>query len=469
MTATARWGPISLRHGMHVAMILSFLFQALSAQEQAPRRWEGSWRGEVKTGVADVPLRLVIEKHGDRYSARMDRLDQAGGTVDADSFKLNGDFVAIGFKKVKRSFQGKLSADGTTIDGTFAGRTSSPLSLVREKASPAVAAVDKPPAGPRTELRVPTPPTVVRGAGKRFIVYELSIANQGESTASVQKIEVLGKGPLASFSGRELSATLPNSRISAGASVLAFLWVTLTDDADALSEPIRHRVTVDGQTVEGAEIGVAKEPVPELGAPLRGEGWRAVNGPANNSPHRRADIPIDGQSYLAQRFAIDWVKVNANGSLSSGDRKDNRNYFGYGADILAVADSMVTGLKDGIPENVPGENSRAVPITLETVGGNYLILDLGGGRYAFYAHLQPGSLQVKVGDHVKRGQVLAKLGNSGNSTAPHLHFHVCDRNAPLQAQGMPYVLDAFEVRGKGKEFEKRERQIPVADEVVRFP
>ena len=103
------------------------------------------------------------------------------------------------------------------------------------------------------------------------------------------------------------------------------------------------------------------------------------------------------------------------------------------------------------------------------MGGNYLILDVGAGRYAFYAHLQPGSLRVNIGDRVKRGEVLAKLGNSGNSTAPHLHFHICDHNAALQCQGMPYVLEAFEVRTKGKQFEKRERQIPVADELVRFP
>jgi murein DD-endopeptidase MepM/ murein hydrolase activator NlpD len=100
-------------------------------------------------------------------------------------------------------------------------------------------------------------------------------------------------------------------------------------------------------------------------------------------------------------------------------------------------------VKDGIPENVPGLASRAVPITIDTVGGNHIILELEKGRYAFYAHLQPGSLRVKAGDRVKQGQTMALLGNTGNSTEPHLHFHVSDGNSPLGSEGVPYVLASW--------------------------
>ena len=89
-------------------------------------------------------------------------------------------------------------------------------------------------------------------------------------------------------------------------------------------------------------------------------------------------------------------------------------------------------VKDGIPENVPGANSRAVPITLETVGGNHVIIDIGGGHYAFYAHLKPGGIRVKLGDKVKRGQVIGLVGNTGNSTEPHLHFHISDGNLAVR-------------------------------------
>ena len=145
---------------------------------------------------------------------------------------------------------------------------------------------------------------------------------------------------------------------------------------------------------------------------------------------------------------------------------------------MAVADAVVVATKDGIPENVPGPTSRAVPITLETVGGNHVILDLGGGRFAFYAHLQPGSLRVKTGDKVRRGQVVGLVGNSGNSTEPHLHFHISDSNSPLGSEGLPYALHSFEVQGRGFGWkptapaaatEKRQNQMPVENEVIRFP
>jgi murein DD-endopeptidase MepM/ murein hydrolase activator NlpD len=156
----------------------------------------------------------------------------------------------------------------------------------------------------------------------------------------------------------------------------------------------------------------------------------------------------------------------------------NENYRCYGAEALAVADGVVAAIKDGIPQNVPGANSRAVPITLETVGGNYVILDLGKGRFGFYAHLQPGSLRVKPGDRVRRGQVLGLVGNSGNSTEPHLHFHVSDGNSPLASEGLPYVFESFEQQGQGWGWKssgsaqpptKRPLEIPLQNAVVRFP
>ena len=84
-------------------------------------------------------------------------------------------------------------------------------------------------------------------------------------------------------------------------------------------------------------------------------------------------------------------------------------------------------------------------ITVKTVDGNHVIIDHGDGFYSFYAHLQPGSVKVEVGDQVQAGDQLGLLGNTGNTSAPHLHFHVMSGPSALGSDGVPYVLDSFEL------------------------
>jgi biotin carboxyl carrier protein len=272
-------------------------------------------------------------------------------------------------------------------------------------------------------------------------------------------------------------------KLAGGARAVVFVWVPVTAGTSPAS--LRNRVTVEQgtgdsthtQQLEGAVVAVA--PMGGLiGPPLRGGVWLAANGPSARSGHRRALIPIGGAPSIAQRFAIDWVKVADNDTTYNGDRLKNESYYAEGNDALAVADGRVVATKDGIPENVPGVNSRAVPITLETVGGNHVILDIGGGRYAFYAHLKPGSIRVKVGDSVKKGQVVGLVGNTGNSTEPHLHFHISDANSPLGSEGVPYGYESFEVVGHCRAFntgcvreapQVRHGEIPLENQLVRFP
>ena len=148
--------------------------------------------------------------------------------------------------------------------------------------------------------------------------------------------------------------------------------------------------------------------------------------------------------------------------------------------MLSVADGTVIVTKDGIPENVP----LTVPMTLDTIGGNLVVMDIGNGRYATYAHLIPKSLRVSVGAKVRRGQVLGLLGNSGNSDAPHLHLHIADGPSPFGAEGVPYTFESMQFRGSVSSLDKllgddawipqggtvvRTREIPLENAVVRFP
>ena len=444
-----------------LALWCTVLVFAFLSQPQNPPGLEGAWRGTLNTGVADLSLLLTVEKSGDHYSGKLNSLDQ-GSIIPADTIRVDGDSVHLEFKAIKGTFDGKFDAGHTTLTGTWTQGKPFPLVFTRDNQA---GVAPKP--GHEVDVEIPIAPTAFPGGGKTHLVYELRVTNSGPAEINLKQIDVLGDGPLASFTGHDLGRMVNSTRIASGSRGLAYVWVTLADNA-AVPARIRHKLTFDSRTFEGVEIAVSTAPMPVLGPPLRGEGWLAMNGPHNESAHRRALLPIGGTSWIAQRFAIDWVQVGSNSQTYTGDRKDNKNYHAYGAEALAVADAVVVTTKDGIPQNVPGDSSRAVPMTIETIGGNHIILDLGQGRYAFYAHLQPGSLRVKEGDHVKRGQVLALVGNSGNSTEPHLHFHVSDGNSPLASEGVPYVLESFEVRGKDKQYEKRERQLPLSGDMVKF-
>ncbi|MEM5776573.1 MAG: M23 family metallopeptidase, partial [Anaerolineaceae bacterium] len=214
-------------------------------------------------------------------------------------------------------------------------------------------------------------------------------------------------------------------------------------DSAAHVQPVDENGT--GKEVERDVYIQHTQPV-VIRPPLVGRGWLAAEGASNFTGHRRTPIPIDAQPYFAQRYAVDWIQYGENGLPVHGPAERNESWFCYGAEVLAVADGVITMTQDGIIENVALEKP-AIEITLQSAPGNLIIQEIGDGRFAFYAHLIPGSLTVKEGDRVRAGQVIARLGNSGNSDAPHLHFHIGSRNSPLGAQGLPYHFAAFQRAG----------------------
>jgi murein DD-endopeptidase MepM/ murein hydrolase activator NlpD len=178
--------------------------------------------------------------------------------------------------------------------------------------------------------------------------------------------------------------------------------------------------------------------------PLSGT-WFAGVGPTPHTGHRWA---------LPEEFAFDIAKVGDGDTTHRGDGARFTDYFGYGAPVLAAADGKVVYAADGLAENPdtlrrPGESLEAygarsgdIQSALLARGqaalaGNFVMIDHGGGEYSLYAHLQTGSVKVKVGDAVRSGQPVGKLGSSGNSTEPHLHFQVCDAPEPLNCAGIP--------------------------------
>lgn len=440
----------------------------------------GDWEGTLDTGAGKLRLTLHATKTGDGlYLGKLVSVDQGNSEFPIGKASVDGRSVALEFPLVSGTFKGELSEDGSELKGTWT--QGAPLALTFKRtgkgAEPSKAPETRAssPLGAPIDVVVPAPPIPFRGAGGQSrLIYELHVTNFSPVEQNLTRIEVLNdQESMASFEGKDLldnliqlgAKTDDARKIGGGLRVVAFLTVPLKDGPAPLA--LRHRLTVNGVTVDLAPVALRAPGAIVIGPPLRGSDWIAANGPSNRSGHRRALIPVNGRARIAQRFAIDWVQMNAGDSTFTGDPKDNKNYKAYGSDVLAVADATVAAAKDGIPQNVPGITSRAVPITLETVAGNHVILDLGGGNFCMYAHLQPGSLKVKVGDKVKRGQVLGLLGNSGNSTEPHLHFQVMDGPSPLGAEGLPYLIDSFELLS-GRNAGKKENALPMENMRIKF-
>ena len=477
-TATEHW-----LLALAVGTIAALLSGGTVIHAQDPEGLDGTWEGVLVAGPNKLRLVLEVSKSSDGiYLGTLVSVDQGGARIPIDRIDGDGDKVRLEMRAVKASFEGTMNADKTRILGAFTQGQPLPLEFVRtaeatksEPAADSTARVSNP-FGVPLDLQVPFAPVPFAGGGEQHLVYELHITNFGGAEALLSRIEVLGEdATLASFEGSELNALLARPgtpglqdkrSIGPGLRAAAYLWVTVEEGA-AVPASLRHRIISGSETVEGGAVTVAAGKPIVLGPPLRGSDWRAVNGPSNDSIHRRALFPVEGKARIAQRLAIDWLRLGPDQKSFAGDRKVNKNYHAYGQEVLAAANAVVVATKDGIPENEPGPTSRAVPMTLETLGGNSIVLDLGGGRYAFYAHLQPESLRVKVGEKVSRGQVLGLLGNSGNSTEPHLHFHVSDGQSLLGSEGISYVLDSFELLS-GAHPGRRENQLPLQNDRVSF-
>ena len=142
-----------------------------------------------------------------------------------------------------------------------------------------------------------------------------------------------------------------------------------------------------------------------------------------------------------QRHAWD-ILVWRNGGTHRGDGKRLTDYWAFGRPILSPAPARVIEAVDGLPDNVPGNMDP------QHAAGNHVVLDLGHGEYALIAHLRHGSVVVNVGDRVRTGQLLGRCGNSGNTSEPHVHFHVQDGPTLFRAKGLPVEFSDYAADGR---------------------
>jgi hypothetical protein len=309
---------------------------------------------------------------------------------------------------------------------------------------------------------IAAPQQVLAADGRRHLAYELQLDNLSRSKATIQRIDVLARGRVVqsvdpAFLARMMrpfaGAGLGNA-LNGGQGGVVLMDVSFPAGRK-LPRRLVHRLTIGMDPADPsnatryltARTRVVRRPAVIVAPPLRGSDWVVGNGCCDTfTAHRGAVLPVNGALHVAERFAIDFVQIDAAGRLFSGPQDAFSSYGFFGDDVLSATAGKVVGKLDDIPETTPGSFPES--ITAAQAGGNHVVVKMRKGRFAFYAHLQPGSITVDVGDRVRVGQKLGLLGNSGNSDAPHLHFHVMDSPAPLASNSIPFRFSSFTARGR---------------------
>ena len=334
-------------------------------------------------------------------------------------------------------------------------------------------------------MRIANSPVPVTGSdGVVHVVYEVELSSYTGTSVALQGMDVLDAASgstVATLGASELASRLVvRDRAAApgsiGPSQVGLLYLHLKFDGSAvLPKTLAHRLNVseDGKSIveTGARIAVAAATTLVLGAPLRGSRYIAGDGCCDAVRHVRATLPLNADTFTAQRFAIDWEQLDEQGRIYVGNPALPSSYVIYGKPIYAVADGIVVTALDGLKDTPPGALPPTIPI--EEADGNHVVLDLGGNRFATFAHMKPGSVLVRAGETVRKGQLLGEVGTSGNSSEPHLHFQVTDGPSPLASNGLPYLVQSLSAAQRGVSTAAYDqasgRGVPVALEPVPQP
>jgi hypothetical protein len=345
------------------------------------------------------------------------------------------------------------------------------------------------------------PPDPVTGTDRRLhLVYEILLQNREAARVDVQSLDVRAKGrTLLRFSAAQIPGvmtTASSATNSLAAGEGGTVWLDVTVRGRQIPRALVHRLNVRTtapsgesrtQTFNAARTPVRLRPALALAPPLHGGPYLNFNGCCGLSPHRTALVPVDGTPRDFQRFAVDFIKIDNLGRGAVGDLTRNESFFTFDEPVYAVADGRVVRTRDDLPDIPPLNEPPGSSFTTETTLGNNVGLKLRDGRYALYAHLKRGSIRVRPGQRVRRGQMLGRVGNSGQTGGPHLHFQLNDGPSPVASDSPPFVFRNFTLTGMVTNVDQfltgtanadihrlsppspRHGQLPLHATVVRFP
>jgi hypothetical protein len=189
----------------------------------------------------------------------------------------------------------------------------------------------------------------------------------------------------------------------------------------------------------------------DLALPFKGR-WLVFWGGNTREQNYHHDVPN-------QRYAFDLIGVGEDDKTRSGDGSKNEDFYAFGREILAPADGIVTDVIDGVRDNLPGSMNPYSAL------GNAVLIQHRENEISVLAHFKMGSIRVKPGDSVKRGQLLGLCGNSGNSSEPHLHYHLQNTPVIQDGTGIKCFFDSVKVARDGK-MEDKSNYSPVKGDIV---
>lgn len=315
-----------------------------------------------------------------------------------------------------------------------------------------------------------TPQPFTGSDGKVYVAYDVVLNNFAAAPSSVLGFEVLDANGklLHSFSPHELSKALvhpdqPNQSSVIPPGGTAVLAVNLSFDREPdVPDVMVHRISAwtnlfgrnNTSTYEAAPIVLDRRTPVVIGSPVAGGKWICSGGYGAPAAQRDVVFAVGNRLQSAQYYAIDLIRLDEQCRATVGDRGRVEDNASYGQTVYAVADGTIRGIKDGLADQSPVDESLQEAQRSDYPEGNAIVQDIGNGLYVLYAHLKPGSLKVKDGQRVKKGSPIALVGNSGDSTSPHLRFQVMDAPHPLAANGMPFLMDHFTVFGEVRDAQK---------------
>lgn len=361
---------------------------------------------------------------------------------------------------------GALAAcTGSTPNSSSSSVTAAPTTPTATKALSASTA----PAGPGTLSALMASPVhdaqvVLGDDGMDHVEYELIVLNvfvEPVTLASVQVMDpdgtqlLLLEGDALNAATQTLLSKKPGAAVPASAAVGVDVDVVVPPGTapDAVTNRITYALQPDSTSAalirdssfDGPTVAVGHSPAIEIAPPLKGDGWLATSACCTPNVHRSLRVAVDGQRIdTPETFAVDWALIE-NNRVFQGDGTRNEDYYDFGHDVYAVADGKVVNVVDGQPNQPPTE--PFVPTDITQYGGNQVMLEIAPSVYVWYAHLQPGTIPVKIGDTVTTGTALGKIGNSGPSAGPHLHLGVLDRPDPTSGRSLPFVINNYTLVG----------------------